>query len=234
MTPHSLIRCVAAGLCAAGLMSVGAAQASTVNLTKVLSNPTSIPGLTTFATTGAMMSGLSVTATFSGGFSQTLMWGTTGAASGGVTGAGWGLSVDGDTFTAPWQFVFAAGTQLGQLVSLVLDGTSALTVFDTTNPDTGTPDSAQGNDFEFDVGCDGCTVNAVYDHVVGIGADAPVTDLFQRLTLNFVNGTGPRQSFSFLQDTDNDSRFGVPEPGAFALAGLALAAAAATTRRRRA
>ena len=51
-----------------------------------------IPGLTGFATTGADMTGLNVTATFSNGFSQSLAWGTTGVGAGGVFGTGWSLT----------------------------------------------------------------------------------------------------------------------------------------------
>ncbi|WP_077342121.1 hypothetical protein [Pseudocolwellia agarivorans] len=47
---------------------------------------------------GADMSGIQVTAMFGNGSSETLTWAATGATSGGVTGAGWSLSLTGDTF----------------------------------------------------------------------------------------------------------------------------------------
>lgn len=216
------------------LLALGSAQGAVV-VNKDLTNPGSIPGLTGFATSGAMMSGLEVTATFSNGLSQTLAWGTTGALSGGVTGAGWGLSLNGDSFGTPWEFTIDANANLGQLVQLILDGSNALTILDATLPSPGTTDSAQGMDFNFFLGCGNCDATATYSEIVGVGAAAPVNDLFQRLVVDFTSGTGPRADWSFVQDTDNDSRFNrVPEPGALGLVGLALAAAGLSSRRRKA
>ena len=210
-----------------------------------------IPGLTGFTTTGAMMDGLGVTATFGSTFSQTLNWADTGATSGGVTGTGWSLSVTGDTFTEPWNFV---NTRLGAtggpdpLVSLVLDGLNAFTVFDRTfGGAEGTPGSAAGNDFECTGAPDICAVQGrvvrvLYNFEVSVAAAAAVGDLWQIVSITFCTTIeGPCSPFgvagnwAFLQDTDNDSRISipVPEPGSLALVGLALSAAAWFSRRRR-
>jgi hypothetical protein len=230
-------RIFATGLIAtASLLALGNAQAA--GIFKNPGTPSVIPGLTGFATTGAMMTGLSITADFVDAnntlFSQTLAWATTGANSGGVFGTGWSLSMNGDSFTDNiWDFQIAPTASLGKLVRLVIDGSNALTVLDTTLPSTGTPGSAQGKDFAIQDAALDLLAIATYDNQVEVSPNSAVGDLFQRLTVTFLRDDGPRESFRFSQDTDNDSRFQVPEPGALALAGLALIAMGATRRQRK-
>jgi hypothetical protein len=183
-----------------------------------------MPGLTGSTTTGAQMGGIAVTAIFSGGLAETIAWAPTGIAAGGVIGTGWSLSQNGNTFLLPWVFSFTGvGADLGQLVSLALNGTPGLTVFDRTFGGLdGTGTSGPGRDFAFS-GLSEFDVNVTYSHPVGIGGAAPVGDIFHVLTIAFGDG-GPRTGiFSFLQDTDNhEPGVPVPEPGMLALLGLAL------------
>ena len=190
-------------------------------------SPVDIPGLTGFATNGALMSGMSVTAVFDT-FSQTLAWATTGPGAGGVVGTNWALGEVGDTFGGTWSFTNSGA---GLLTRLVLNGATGLTVFDKTNPSFGTDGSAQGMDFVTTLAGDAAVV-ATYRNPLGIGGAAPVGDIYHVLDVSFAglaNG-GVRTSFQFNQDTDNDARIVVPEPSLMALMGAGLFAA---VRRRR-
>jgi hypothetical protein len=205
-----------------------------------------IPGVAGSATTGAMMDELAVTAVFSNGVNETLLWADTGPNSGGVSSAnGWGLSLSGNTFSAPWEFTIT-NADLGQLRRLFLDARFALTMFDRNYPGpgdagVGTPGSANGNDFDCTAAsaavCTDNDVIALYDYQVNVVGELAVGDLWQTLDIQFFAvgdeaPSGPSTSWSFVQDTDNDSRLQAPEPGTVALIGLALGAAGLIRRRR--
>jgi hypothetical protein len=52
------------------------------------------------------------------------------------------------------------------------------------------------------------------------------------MSIVFTGGSGPRTSFLFSQDTDNDSRLTAPEPATLALLGIASLGLALSRRRR--
>jgi len=234
MKPLALRLPIAAALLAACFVGTTASAAGTVTINTNPIPETSIPGLSAFMTTGADMTGLSVRAIFSNGLDETLAWATTVPGSAGaVTGSGWSLSLTGDSFNSPWLFDIDNSQNLGQLSALVLDGENGFTVLDrTASGASSTPGSENGTDFAFALNtCNSCDSFATYSARTAIGAALPVGDLWQTLTISFINplngnNNGPRTDWAFLQDTDNDIRGRplIPEPETYAmlLAGLGL------------
>jgi hypothetical protein len=192
------------------------------------------PGLTSFVTTGADMTGMMVTVAFNGGPDSTFAWATTGAALGGVTTALWSLTLNGDSFSAPWQFSFLNPTVALQLTHLALSGLSGFTIFDRTFGGVeGTTGSSSGTDFAFTSGCGSCNAVVNYSGQTSIGGAPAVGDLWQIVDMTFTGGSGPRENFAFVQDTDNDIRVMIPEPESYALmlGGIGLMALIARRRR---
>jgi hypothetical protein len=187
-----------------------------------------IPGLTGFATSGDQMVGMGVTVCFSILGCESRVWAATGPGAGGVTGTGWSLTESGDTFNVnAWTIDF--GPNQGQIISIALAG-GPFTLFDRTAPAPGTPGSANGRDF--DTGADG-VIHVTYIDPVAIIPDAAVGDVYHNMLIEWIDGTGPRQGFSFSQDADNDVRLTTPEPTTLALLGIGALGLALSRRRQR-
>jgi hypothetical protein len=162
--------------------------------------PSQATTLVGFSTTGNMMSGMRVTASFVNGTSESLTWGVTGSQSGGVFGTGWSLTQSGNTYMedSPWIF-----TNTGQAItSLVIDAISGNTLFDTYPLLEGplqTPGSAEG--WPFQIQQISGLAPTTYNYSVPI--DISRGDLFGKLSVYWVNGfTG---QMLFRADTDSGS-----------------------------
>lgn len=230
--------------CVAACLMLGA-QAQAVSIAYDNSSVVTIPGLSGYATSGNEMAGMTVTAVFHDGLTQTLTWAATGGQSGGVTGTGWGLSLNGDSFDNAWNFT---NSTQRRLLNLTLDGTGGLTLFDLTTRDCfliifcfdteGTPGSSSGQSFDTNLLFDG-HITATYRNPVMLeGSQGPVGDLYQVLDIDF-GRLGHIGKLSFWQDTDNDERIDTPpvteisEPAMLGLIFLGLMGLNLIGRRRR-
>lgn len=178
--------------------------------------------------TGADMDGMSVTATFINGGSETLFWQTTSTTlgssgndiidhegfGGGVEGelSDWGLSQNGYTFgdhdisTDTLYGLWTFSDLLGVVAQLEINTFGTNIVFDTVsleNGDVDTNGSGTGRYFITDY----TGVSAAYNDP--FSGDAGFEELYQTLTLTFANPSAPT-NFQFMADTDAVTD--VPEP----------------------
>lgn len=201
-------------------------------------------GLTGYATTGAMMEGMEVSATFSSG-SESSIWGGTAGSSGGAFGNGWSLTQKGDTFNKAWTFSSEV-----TITKLLIDAGLGDAVFDVDKDSFGTEGSARG--WAFDTSYDG-HLEATYRGLLGLTqSDSPHGDLYRYLELDFGN-VGFSGTLSFIADTDSmvlsqsfepeiqsadssDDKHTpapVPEPGTLALLGVGFAILGIAASRRK-
>ena len=166
---------------------------STLLLLGTVAIPSQATTLTGFTTTGNMMAGMQITASFVDGSSERSIWGATNINSGGAFGSGWSLTESGNSFDAPWTF-----TNTGQAItSLVIDAIPGNTVFDNIPEDEITSGSADGWAFQTLLGQSPTSSN--YSDIIDISQG----DLFGKLSLYWTEGfTG---LMGFRADTDSGS-----------------------------
>ncbi|MBW2117560.1 MAG: hypothetical protein JRH09_06505, partial [Deltaproteobacteria bacterium] len=155
--------------------------------------------LTGYATTGALMDGMAVTAYYLGGGFETLYWADIDSDSGGVTGTGWSMRADGNTFNSgAWSL-----TASSAITGLYIDAGVGDTVFDTVySPYPGTPGSARGRNFAVTTSGSG-TIVATYIDQVALTGNAPIGDLYRYLDIQFTDLGGWAGSLNFTADSDN-------------------------------
>lgn len=194
----------------------------------------STDALTGYSTYGDDMAGISVTAVFLNGTTETLSWQATGAGSGGVMGAGWGLRQSGDTFgpAGAWSLMSDVG-----LSGLIISGSPGDTIFDVAVDSngnvlpgdggliSGTEGSARGWTFELTIANSAVAdmLNVTYSNIVSLTGNDPVGDLWETLSLDF-GGNGFMGRLGFIADTDTAAANGVsvPAPISLALLGIGL------------
>ena len=191
--------------------------------------------LTGFQTTGANMAGSIVTVFFSGGASDSAVWTTTGAASGSASSALWSLSLNGDSFSTPWQL---RNIDSSTIIGFSFNGVPGNTVFDIINGADTSPGSANGNPFgSVDGPATISFANGAYTNILSV-AGVFYGDLYTLLNVRFDGGLRPNGVVTFIADTDNADargiRPGVPEPQTYALMLAGLGVVGYMVRRRRA
>jgi len=207
-------------------LNFNVANAASVTIVKDAGTLQNTTALTGFATTGAMMDGMSLGITYGNGSTTTAFWAdTVPADSGAASWAGGSLSLTGDSYTNSWDLL-ASGDFGGGISSILIDAGVGNSVFDTTfGDDWGTDGSAQGKDFAVVSNSADYDITATYIDAVGVGGAPAVGDLFRYLLIDF-GQTAYAGTLSFMQDTDNLEFAGdinpVPVPAAAWLFGSAL------------
>lgn len=165
----------------------------TLLLLGVVAKPSIATTLTGYSTTGEMMAGIQVTASFLDGTSQSVVWTATGQGSGGAYGSGWSLTETGNSFNSPWTLT---NTGIG-ITSLVIDAIPGNTVFDNVKTVEITPGSADGWSYQTLSG--GSPTSSAYSNPIDISQG----DLFGSLSLYWTNGFAGKMLFR--ADTDSGS-----------------------------
>jgi hypothetical protein len=227
------------------------ARADTLSIVAVPGTPQSATGIQFFQTSSGLI-GMTVTAKFAGGGSQTVTWtDPPGILPPGAYGNGWYLSMIPavNTLNSVWAL---ANFDNRPMTSLTLDAGTALSVFDQIDSPPLTFDSNIGRKFDqlnrTTAGGDGNNVdiNVTYFDVVQLGGNAPLGDLYRQMRLDFPNGftsvaldpTSNNRPLLFGQDTDPVQTLQavpVPEPatlGLFAVGAVGLAGFALRRRKR--
>jgi hypothetical protein len=153
-----------------------------------------------------------------------------------ASGAGWSLSLNGDSFTSAWNL---SNTGNLSITGFSIDAAPGSTTFDIVNGPTLTPDSANGLPFgNVNANLASPTLaEATYSNRLLVGGTF-YGDQYEMLTVSLTGGLGSNGLLTFMADTDNAKVRGtitpsIPEPETYALmlAGLGLVGYVARRRR---
>jgi hypothetical protein len=225
------------------LLAAAPAEAQVV-VTEVGTPYVSSEPTASFATTGALMNGMLVTATF-GDVVSSGTWGSLGGVLSGVQTSL--FVVFHDSFFATGSDMTWSLTNLSfdrPLTRLKFEGAPGLTVFDLEfgplGNQVGTPGSSTGAHLTlpFPLAAD---ATVTYRNQVAVLGSPAVGDLYEEVELVMGTGLAPRTRVFFAMDTDNlpanativPGGSVVPEPATLALLATGLLVTAAVGRRRR-
>lgn len=183
------------------------------------------------------MAGVSVTASFSSGQNDDILsWGDLGSGLFGVQTSEWSLTMNGSesTFYAIWTLDIIDTSNV-VISDIVISGLSGDIVFDIVPPfDVVTDGSEYGREIIAGSLTSGnLSIEAVYSNEVALTGNAALLDLYETLSISFLNDGGFTSDsiFYFKADTDNIGE--VPEPGTMLLFGSGILGISSVLVRRR-